>query len=420
MITSLPIDIWKMPGVERLFEGIANDLANGRCAILVTPSIIEHEQLWDFLQTYLRNYSLNKADLSQLLSDKPSVTELVDYLYWGWTTGELKTVENLLKSRTQLEIIYLSDIISLNPDMQDKWWKFIMRWAYLDQSSSFKSPLLVIVTADGLPDEKIIDYARISKYWWWGMPSQLEQQVYCRIKNINDVFNIRSRWREHVIPSIAGNDFYFTEYLWGKINNNTEKILKFVIDYAKDRKWKREMLDDETMRMIMHPKKDETSLIMNNPPEKLISLWSKGIIGWTHEHGLELHTAALAMMGQKERVYHRLWRGQSMLMMPIIDGLRLNICDKFTLRHGDNWPVFYKVKSFEEELSIQETPYACQWGHLLNIVRNVPQMRDERYKYETLISKAHSIRNELSHYKPITFADFESLIKESGSKGIFL
>lgn len=97
----------------------------------------------------------------------------------------------------------------------------------------------------------------------------------------------------------------------------------------------------------------------------LRTLWAHGALSWTLEFGLELHTAAMAVLGRDEEVKHRLWRGQAELLLPLIDHMRLMVCTDLAHSYGKNWPMRYGLPTSEEEkAAVQASPLACQWGYL--------------------------------------------------------
>lgn len=122
--------------------------------------------------------------------------------------------------------------------------------------------------------------------------------------------------------------------------------------------------------------------------------------------------AVLAVLGKKEELSHRLWRGQAELVLPLIDRTRLEICKHFTSFYGSDWPVVkYKPESFQEEKSVRENLLACQLGHLAFLLKNASFISSEE-PCASVISLCRWIRNKIAHSSPITFRDFEGFLHE--------
>lgn len=425
MNTTLPTELWQMPSIERFLVGTQNDLTHGRCTVLVVPAMVDQDIIWRYIRMQLRQqeYDSDVVNLSQLPHNQPLVNTVADALHLEWPAiGTARTVENLRKSMKLPEIIYLENFNSLPPDRQQSWWELFMAWARTGQASAqmktVYSALFVMISADVLPQHQTLDPARVSVRWWWGIPTQLEMQVLCRFHHNRNDWDPRARWRESVLPALAGSDIQLIDDLWESIDATPETLLAHLVSYADRQQWHQAFLTDEILRMILQPRSDELQGMAVMPPRALVTLWSKGMVGWTPESGLELHTAVLAMLGMSDQVYHRIWRGQIKLLLPLIDGLRLTLCDMFTQRYGTQWPLRWgKPDSRDEEAALQETPLACQWGFLGYLVRKAPHLHNERH-LATLVSSAHWVRNEIAHYRPVTFAHFDGLIREASEMGI--
>jgi hypothetical protein len=146
------------------------------------------------------------------------------------------------------------------------------------------------------------------------------------------------------------------------------------------------------------------------PPVQLHSLWAKGALCWTPEYGLELHPSALVLLEKVEAIRHRLWRGQASLLLPIIDTIRIVVCEYLTQRYRKDWPLcWHTPESPEETSALRENALACQWGYLEWLLGNCEHFARERDRLLPLARRMKHMRNELAHYRRVTLSDFEGI-----------
>jgi hypothetical protein len=65
----------------------------------------------------------------------------------------------------------------------------------------------------------------------------------------------------------------------------------------------------------------------------------------------------------------------------------------------------------EEDTAVRTSPLACQWGHLEILLRRIASLRSEE-RWLSLASLSRWVRNEIAHYRPITFRDFDGVWRE--------
>ena len=219
-----------------------------------------------------------------------------------------------------------------------------------------------------------------------------------------------TRWREYVVPALAGNDISLVGNLMElDVLCDVQTINRYLQNFAEQRGWEATNLRTWGLEEEMSFHDTEYSLV---PPRSLRKLWAHGVVGWTLEYGLELHTAVLAVLGRQEELSHRLWRGQSELVLPLVDRTRLEVCKYLTSFHGPDWPVReYAPESPQEEEIVRKNPLACQLGHLEFILKN-SSFISSKQRLTTPISLCRWIRNQIAHYRPIAFKDFENFLRE--------
>ncbi|HAY22926.1 MAG TPA: hypothetical protein DCY27_12355 [Desulfobacterales bacterium] len=210
------------------------------------------------------------------------------------------------------------------------------------------------------------------------------------------------------MPAICGNDWGLLEYLWDKVHLNPEDLTGHLASYAELCGWKQELLEEWGAKTVGGGHKHFWGPPPLQPTKEHWTLWSQGVLQWTPEYGFELHTAALAALGSPESVYHRFWRGQARLILPIIDQMRLELCSYLGGIYGRDWPLRWSQPQSKDDIeALKENPMNVQWGYLCWCLDQLRPLNSAK-RWLPLVKDARKIRNELSHYRPIGFSQFKS------------
>ena len=245
----------------------------------------------------------------------------------------------------------------------------------------------------------------VAIHWWWGLPSALEVRLACRIANEEEgVGETRSRWREQVLPALVSNDWKLADYLWDDVFKPKEEVFHSLIEYVH----MENLAFDDVSDML----NVEVPVSALSPPRDLWGQWASGDVVFTPEYGAEHHTAALAYVGRLADVEYKLWRGQSDCLLPILNEIRIKICDHLTATFGQNWPTnpYSPQESYELE-AVTNNPRGAGLGYIEYLLRNVPKFKSER-GFLPIVSMSRLIRNEIAHYRAVSFDEFSELLKE--------
>lgn len=415
----LPGRLSQIPSVQHFLELLSEDLANRRSILTLVPDGVDPTEIWSALQAELwrRDFWLTEVSLPDLAGNGGPVMALSECLGITWPSSETpRTVANLMKVGNLPEIVQLEGLHELGDDARKEWLAFLAQWAEASQGSfdagRVPTALCVVAPAQAAASQIPDSNVHLAVHWWWGFPSGLELRLLCRLTDESDNSDTLARWREYLLPALAGSDLSFAQYLWNDLHLGIEDLIQRFSSFAKDRGWTAETLTAWGVDEFVNTRGYGPGRQRSSPPTQLRTLWTHGTLNWTAEYGLELHTAALAALGRDDEVRHRLWRGQAELLLPLIDHLRLTVCDHLTHSYGYDWPVrWHQPASSVEEAEVRESPLACGWGYLAWLLRKCTQLRSEQ-RWLPLASRAHWIRNELAHYRPVSFQDFEGLWRE--------
>lgn len=153
----------------------------------------------------------------------------------------VKNIHNLLRCEGLPELIHIREFSTAstgNVVARQRWLSLIQDWVEASRNTLGNgiriAPRLCLVAKlrdfDFMPPE---EQEGLSIHWWWGFPSALEMRLACRSGSQDvDADEAASRWREQVLPSIAGTDFNLAEHLWDAILESADEVVRSLDDYA--------------------------------------------------------------------------------------------------------------------------------------------------------------------------------------------
>ena len=186
--------------------------------------------------------------------------------------------------------------------------------------------------------------------------------------------------------------------------------MKYLRSFAEERNWNAEIFGSLAQDILHIPVEQKYRNKSLSPPQDLYRFWAHGALNWSPEYGTETSAALLAVLGRMGEIQHRLWRGQTELLLPVIDSTRLILCTHLTRKYGANWPTRWRLPLDQEEIeAVQNNPLSSQLGHLKSLLKyHIPKER----RWVPLIDLLHSMRNRLAHYYPVTYPEFDDLCRE--------
>ncbi len=410
--------LYQFHSVQNFLSGLIEDLTDKRSLLVLLPDQVDPTEFASALQAEFRRreFEFEKVSLARLSNSRSyaPVTALSNALGIKWPSADTPhTIMNLMETGNLPDFILLEDAGQLSSQECGVWSSFLVRWAeHCQHRVNQRLPitaLCLVGPAAGMlchvPENKVY----LVVHWWWGFPSALEMRILCRLTTSVNNWDTMTRWREYVVPALAGNDIFLASNLMElDVLRDVQTINQYLQNFAEQRGWEAENLLTWGLEEEMSFHDTGYSLM---PPRSLHTLWAHGVVGWTLEYGLELHTAVLAVLERREELSHRLWRGQSELILPLVDRTRLEICKYLTSFHGPDWPVReYAPESPQEEEIVRKNPLACQLGHLHFVLKN-SSFISSKQRLTTPISLCRWIRNQIAHYRPIAFKDFENFLR---------
>ncbi|MCB9005843.1 MAG: hypothetical protein H6656_00400 [Ardenticatenaceae bacterium] len=327
---------------------------------------------------------------------------------------EPQSLEEFMQDHNLPDVIILNGISEMNCSTRQWWWNFVRQWAgkshALISAEVIETPALLVLTTVESPNEILQGDTMLSSYWWWSIPSHLEARLICRLEHTNlPHLNERTDWREAILPSLVGGSLELAQYIWEYSDKSVEIIQERLREYAKSLGWTETNLRKAGIEQFLHNHWLRSNRREIRPNRSEQELWGMGVLSYTPEEGIWICSAALAIIDQVAILRHRLWRGQASLVLPVIDELRLKICQRFINLYGQSWHIEWTGSNSDSKSEPREdNPLATEWGHLENSLYRTP-VRKER-EMLPVVQTARRLRNTLAHYQLIDYEDYETLL----------
>lgn len=398
MVPDLSSELWRLPGARQFLHRVAMDLRAGISQIVLLPPYGDPASFRAYLNDYLdRMCDLQVGHLDiKTTGCKP----LFDWLREDYANSRITPsyLENLVESPEIPDVILIENLGYLPIDQRQAWLDDIARWANACKVTGSEHSLIVIETAPvvlslDLPSLEVHLVFRL----WTGIPSVVEARLLYRLTG-QDV-DARMQWREYLLASLAGNDVLLAEELWDAVLQTDEVIEDVLLIYGKNRGWSANQILPRIQDW--HPKPPGLDLSMS-PKEVGFILVGQGLTVYTPEYGEEIHSAALAILGRKSEILHRIWRAQAALMLPLVDDFRLRICTYMVTRYGEDWAVIDR----------KHLPSPLDFPDLDKYFSHLSPQSWEKRQWGKSIKQIKEIRDRLAHYHPVHCDFFFDLWRE--------
>ncbi|MZP30025.1 hypothetical protein GTO91_09940 [Heliobacterium undosum] len=406
---------WRMPGVEKWCRNIADDLLAPRSVFLLFPRYCPPEAVQRLSEaicdqipyTNIHEYWINPANAK----GRSPATLLADSLRWPSrkTNGRLGPRE-LIYSDDWPSLTVITGLEGLPPEEQALWGRFISGWndaAHGAPSDVARRVLLFPIHGESAftPPADV----RLAVRRFWNPLSQLELTYLLRTA-LRESSEANWHWAEAVWTELSGGDPQLLERLLTQCIACERDEWGVLTEYGRDLGWNPSQL--EKLGAVKATRLSYPSRMRNlgAPPKEFEALWRAGAIVYTPERGMELHAAAAALVGLRQELDQRIWRGQARFLFPVIDAVRFDLCRSLTRLFGEQWIHF----ADQDRGDLQSTPDGpiTQFGHLLCVIR-APQAYFpgvDKNALEASVDILRKARNQLAHYVPLTRAVFEELL----------
>ncbi|WP_041439800.1 hypothetical protein [Syntrophobacter fumaroxidans] len=415
-MTLVLTSMFRLPSVVRFTDIAMSHLLDGLTSIVLVPRTIPMGQFGQELRSrfILRGIDFLEIDISRFAATAP-VTCFCQELGIKWRDPLAPRILAHLPEACDFpeilpEVVWLTGFEETAPQTAQAWIDAAFVWSgnsKVLRDRGIRVPA-VCVTMPWKAELRIPRSDIFFKvFHWWGIPSVLEMRLLCQ--NETSVENEFEIWQEYLVPRLCVGDPLLMPALLETRSLEEREIGPILQEIAIGRGWRKESLDslgiEETFSL------NDTKL--NRMPElsgQVLSLWGEGVLNWTPDNGLSISSAALQIIGKHVAIKHRMWRGQSELVLPMIDALRLRVCDYMAGKHGCDWPIAHvEPKDLQESVAVRQTHYNCQLGHMETVLASWPSRQPVMRETAACIRGLRPLRNDLAHNRVMTFSKYQDL-----------
>ena len=383
---SIESEILNLPTTRLFIEATVNTLLTKSVVVLI-PETVSREMVARHINNRLEVLRESVRDVPYVNNTGP-VMAISHTLNVRWPSpGTARSVRNLLTylDFTRSQIVHIRDFNTTNssdPVQRRQWMDLISDWVHeRNEIGSNDNPtvarLCLVAKLKDFDFDPPVEELGLRVLWWYGFPSSLEMRLSCRIANEEDsAEEHRNRWREQVLPALVAGDVNLADYMWDVIFESPEDIISKLVDYAHE---ELEIVGCED-RVARSVNLENPSGYQQGPPRDLWDMWASGGLVSTPEYGSEIHPALLAFRDERE-VERRLWRGQAEFLLPILNDIRIKICDDMTDRFGQEWPINPSPPQTSYELeAVEDNPRGAELGHIEYLLLEVPRFKEGLFR----------------------------------------
>lgn len=428
MMNSVFHHAFRLPTIKHFMDNALSQLSDGVSGLFLIPKTAPIE---DFLQEIRSEFNFRRIDYQEIdlsqenaqISPVSCLCKTVDIQWKDPLTPRLLTLlpDSCVVTGPVTDVVLITGLENQPSETVEIWINATQAWAesgkiFRDRGTRLPSICIALPASKckRVPNSEIF----FKVYCWWGMPSFLETRLLCVE---SDGFAVETeRWRECIVPHLCAGDLFLLPHLVSTKNLDEKEIGASLMQVAQERGWSKDLLTSMGAGKLISMNHSWTFAHESTPAGPLFSLWGEGIVNSNPETGLCLSSPALYVMGRHIEIRHRLWCGQSELVMPLLNMLRLSICNILTKTYGCNWPVEYvEPNDAPEAEAVRENPSNCQFGHLETVLFSWPGRQKVLKSLATYLKRARFLRNELAHNRTIRFSDFQDL-RETVDKIVLL
>jgi hypothetical protein len=407
--------LMQLPSARRFSEALAHDCIQGRNVLVLTGAQLAPESLRLLLDDALgrcRGPRVHAVRLEDCEADETPSAFLSRVAH----TNEDAFRPSLSQSEGEDvpdTLFLLSGLECLPVKLQECWAEYFVTWT---QYPAVRTHVLAL-SAASTPGKlhAVVGDTRLAIHSWWQGLSTLEVRLLCRLCTSATEDWAASRWREAVLPHVVGCDMRLVARLWDVVLESEDALAEALREYGQGLGLSKMRLDSlaQGLRQAAMARLDERT-----PRGTWGIAWSLGAAHTSQEYGTELTAAALAVLEQLPDLRNRVWRGQAALLLPHLDQLRMAVCRVLTERLGQEWPIKFGARLFDDEdrEQVKADPLSTEFGPLEIILRESRFPGGKRY--HPVVKRARAMRNALAHYKTVRLADYRELLDAQRAVGL--
>lgn len=405
-----------LPSVKRKTSMIADKLLQPTNVLWFFPEIYTNDailKLVDQVENSCKEYELNVTVLVISSSGdnlQSPISYLVDHL-------EIKTnqlnpaIEVLLEHENWPDVLIISGLEGLEGETFNRWVRFLKKWSQLTNSTTINAAKKIfLVTLNKWPGQEMIpkEDLKIKLEYFYNVISQVDKKFLVEANYSNEATNDHY-WTNSVLVEITLDDPFLLNNLIENKAGDEQSIMTELLAYGERLGWGEDKELIHKLHLIFMERDYDKFNIGSF--QELIHFWTKGFICYTGERGLEIHSAALAIIQEEGSIRRRIWRGQLSLFYQTLDNIRFRISRYLTKTYGENWVKKIPPKYEFDCVRTSEGPVS-EYGHLKMVIKALSSEFKTAELLELLdyVQVFWQTRNKLAHYRELSRKEFDHTI----------
>jgi hypothetical protein len=406
-----------------LVKSIVDDLAGGTTSIVVVPQNVDPSAVEQAVEFYVYQQSSYHDFRKLFLPDWTSGSPVMFFseafsVDWGSRVAP-RTVDNLVRTDGLPEMILASAFTELPEDKKKQWLDFVMEVDSAVTRARVQYPAFCVVAYAGDQGLQVLVPTPSLKVRPWYNLFTLTR-VEAELQGILSRQDSAERtWQAALVASLAGSDNEVADCLSPAVIRSRDEIFKQLNRIADEKGFSVHDLERAGIEQVVYGHSYQP-LERMRPEDAIYRLWNLGLMDYTAEYGWEVVSWALMPLGLTWIVDHRIWRAQIKLVMPLVDQVRLSVVSYLCGYGGRSWlvdEVNNLVASSTFGSRTIKSCWAAEFSELIAILDNPAYCTTRAVELLQALRLAHSIRNELAHYRPIEPIDYFELLQRVRALG---
>lgn len=425
-MTELVMRQFELPSVRATVRRIIDELIEGKSVCVLLPSTIPAQLVREELKSALDRRRVEDHEYwSPPRDNDPPSCQLFQAFCPGQLYPDpLRVLLELLRYPRELsgncelaglpQILFLCGIDELSPAVQATWLSFLDAWqsAIKANSDQNRRPCSYCIVADS---SKLVSSPPsdvwLSTVYWWNIPSELELQILCRDSEAQRCISYQERWRESLLPVLAGGDISLLAALMEVEPIMIDQCEPILQKHADRHSWLT-CSDRGVLRQLNLLVPHLGGQSPSSPPEHLHDLWASGVILHSPERGLHVHPGFLCVRNRQWLSFFD-WHAQQQALFGVMEQLRFSLCSEMTQTLGEGWALSPPPEDLNERERVQLSSTHCGWSHFQAVLRKRPEVRNLS-DWIGVLRQAPLLRNRLAHSVTSNVADITNFLLDVG------
>ncbi|WP_419784290.1 hypothetical protein [Maridesulfovibrio sp.] len=387
--------MFNLPGPQRFFRQVINDIKKNKHIVLVMPEILHDKNITETLNILCKNNNIeeiHEADIGPHI-EQDVYCAIENTLTYG--EERLPTCRDILMyPESEVRLYFLKNGYKGDPKRQKKFSRQLAMFAKETHRQEGDTEIQFIILAspgDVIPDSDLY----LAVHPWWGTVGELDTAVAIeeQLKNSPPPHWTDHYWLRSLSRGLAQGDPELGKQLVEDLPKSLDEIVDSLRDYINFAPYDMNPFEVETS---FYGTPQETI-----PTEELTLFWKCGCLNCIDGVGQQLHSSLIASQKNgRDEISKRIWLGQQKILWPTLEQVRITLITRLEAQFGKKWP-----KTISDGLNIDQQVLETEIGTLsYALYKYQTRFPNKIPKTFTALAEAwKDVRNSLAHCKMVPY-----------------